>query len=296
MGYLYLALALIAGLTKGYCGKKTSGYTSRVSDAMAVNTVRMALCIGIGFLLLVINRQVTLLRPTVLLIAITALSGVATAAFVVSWLMAVRKGAYMMVEVFLMLGVLIPLLAGVFFLQEPVRPVQWIGFLILLGATWVMCSYSGDQKGSVTVSGLLLLIFCGASSGLADLAQKLFVRSIPDLPVSVFNFYTYVFAAAVLLPVWLATRRKEAPGTEKTLPTRLLGYILLMAVCLFVNSYFKTLAAGRLSTSQLYPLNQGASLVLSSVMTATVFKERMTGKAIFGIVLSFIGLILINLL
>lgn len=296
MGYLFLALALAAGLTKGYCGKKTSGYTSRVTDAMAVNTVRMVLCIVIGFLLLVLNGQVALLRPTASLIAIAALSGITTAAFVVSWLMAVRKGAYMMVEVFLMLGVLIPLLGGLFFLREPVRPVQWIGFLILLGATWVMCSYSSDQNGKVTFSTVLLLVFCGASSGLADLSQKLFVRTASGLPVSVFHFYTYVFAAMVLLPILLLMRKKEAPGVTKAFPRKLFGYILLMAVCLFANSFFKTLAAGQLNAAELYPLNQGAALVLSSIMSAVVFKEKLTGKAILGILLSFVGLIFINLL
>ena len=296
MGYLFLALALGAGLTKGYCGKKTSGYTPRVADAMAVNTVRMGLCTGIGLLLIALQGQLPMLRPTLPLMATAALSGIATAAFVVSWLMAVRKGAYMLVEVFLMLGVLIPLLAGVFFLQEPVRPVQWVGFLILLVATWVMCSYNGDQKGKLTASGFLLLAFCGVSSGLADLSQKLFVRTAPGIPAAVFNFYTYVFSAAVLLPVWLLLRKKEKIQSRTVFPRKLFGYILLMAVCLFANSYFKTLAAGLLNISELYPLNQGAALILASVMSAVAFREKLTPKGILGILLSFVGLLFINLL
>ena len=69
-----------------------------------------------------------------------------------------------------------------------------------------------------------------------------------------------------------------------------------MSVCLFANSYFKTLAAGILPSAKLYPLNQGASLILSSFMSMIFFKEKMTGKCIIGIILSFIALLVINLL
>jgi small multidrug resistance pump len=69
-----------------------------------------------------------------------------------------------------------------------------------------------------------------------------------------------------------------------------------MAICLFVNSYFKTLAASSLSSVILYPLNQGMSLVLSSAMAAVVFKERLNLKAIIGIFAAFAGLLIINLM
>lgn len=40
-------------------------------------------------------------------LAITALSGVTTSLFVVFWLISVKRGAYMMLDVFLMMGVIV---------------------------------------------------------------------------------------------------------------------------------------------------------------------------------------------
>lgn len=57
MGYLFLALALLAGSTKGYCGKKTSGFVREYKDAMFTNFVRMVLCILISFLLLALSGR-----------------------------------------------------------------------------------------------------------------------------------------------------------------------------------------------------------------------------------------------
>ena len=57
MGYLFLALALAAGGMKGYCGKKTSGAIVHGSDSMVMNGLRMGLCVVIGFLLILVQRE-----------------------------------------------------------------------------------------------------------------------------------------------------------------------------------------------------------------------------------------------
>ena len=69
-----------------------------------------------------------------------------------------------------------------------------------------------------------------------------------------------------------------------------------MAVCLFLNSYFKTLAAARLDSAVLYPLNQGLALMLSMIMAAVFFKEKITPRCVIGLCLAFGGLLIINLL
>ena len=55
MGYLFILIALFAGTAKGYCGKKTSGYTNSFRDATLANIIRMMLCIVIGFVLIFIT-------------------------------------------------------------------------------------------------------------------------------------------------------------------------------------------------------------------------------------------------
>lgn len=47
LGYSYSAIALFTGTAKGYCGKKISEFTSKISDAIH-NTVRQAWSIYIA--------------------------------------------------------------------------------------------------------------------------------------------------------------------------------------------------------------------------------------------------------
>lgn len=300
MGYLFLAVALLCGVTKGYCGKKTGGALTRTSDAMLVNILRMVLCICIGFGLILVQGKAYQLAVSSSFLAVTALSGIATAVFVVSWLLSVRQGAYMMVDVFLLMGVTVPLLLCRILFHEPILPLQWIGIVILLAAGYIMCTYNVSIKGKMSKKALLLLVICAVSSGLADFSQKLFVKSAFPQDNAVFNFYTYLFAALTLTLCWIVLRsRKEQDTAARSiigLVRPIFGYVLVMSLCLFLNSYFKTAAAQHLTAAQIYPLNQGGSVVLSLLMSAILFRERINAKCVAGVLLSMGALVLINML
>lgn len=310
MGYLFLSAALLCGATKGYCGKRTSGFVTEFRDSMLINLIRMILCILFGCVVLGFDAGFSALAVDWRVLLMTVMSGVTTSIFVITWLLSVRRGAYMFVDVFLMLGVMVAILLSWGLLGEAVTLRQGIGFVILLGAVTLMCSYQRAIKGSIKLSAILLLILCGTSTGLTDFSQKWFVRTAVDKPVSVFQFYTYVFSALTLLIFYVLfglierkRQRTAASGNVPTptrtlrekLPPALLGYILVMAICLYLHSYFKTMAAGYLTASQLYPLNQGGGLLLSTVMAAVFFHEKPRTSSIVGLILAFAALLLINL-
>ncbi len=294
MGYLFLSLALFAGATKGFCGKKISGFAQNTTSAVLLNLFRMLLCVTFSTLLLFIMGDAPALVLTKQVMIASAVSGVATALFVVSWLLAVKKSAYMMLDVFLMLGTLIPMLLSLFIFSEPIGVRQWIGSGVLLAAAYIMCSYNNSIKSALTPSSLFLLILCGAANGIADASQKVFVRIAPDVPISIFNLYTYIIAALVLVLFFVLSPNKERVGFQKGHTRVAPVYLLIMAVALTANSYFKTTAALYLDSARLYPINQAASLILSTLMATFFFKERLTAKAGVGIVLSFVALMLMN--
>lgn len=294
MGYLYLSIALFSGSIKGFCGKKTSSFTSTFYHSVLANLIRMTLCILIGFAVVCSKGHFKFMFLDTSVILVSALSGFSTAIFVVSWLVSVRQNAYMLMDVFLMLGVLLPLTLGKLLFNEAVRPTQWLGLVILFFSTWIMCSYNNSIKAKLRISAFLLLLLCGFSSGVADFAQKLFTKKA-DVPVSVFNLYTYIFASLTLVLVFYLSIKDTVPKMDSSFK-RTFPYILVMAICLFLNSYFKTLAAFCLPPIILYPLNQALSLILSTVMSAVFFHEKITIKAVIGISTAFVGLLFINLL
>lgn len=295
MGYLFLAVSLLAGVTKGYCGKKMGNFADTVQSAVLLNVLRMSLCVVFGIFLVLGYNHVSYLTLNSKVLMISALSGISTAIFVITWLLSVRKSAYMMLDVFLMLGTLVPMIAGYFVFGENISANQWIGFFILIIAVIIMCSYNNSIKAKLTASSFLLLVICGLISGLTDFSQKMFVKVLPNVPVSVFNLYTYIFATVTLVIVYAFISSKEKAQFDKN-SWKKYAYIVIMSGALIINSYFKTKAAAYLGSAQLYPLNQGMALILSTMMASVFFKEKLTIKCIIGIFIAFIGLIVMNVL
>ena len=287
MGYLFLMIALLTGATKGYCGKKISGYVSKPGDAFFMNLIRMVLCIGISFVTICFSGGIhtLIVEPRVLIL--TALSGITTSAFVIVWVFCVQKGAYMMVDVFL-----IPILSSTFLFKERLEIYDIIGFLLLVVAALVMCSYNNSIKAKMSFVAVGLLILCAVANGGSQLAQKLFAVEYPDGSVAAFNFYTYVFSALVLF-ICRGIYNVKNHTTQK-MEKSIVGYITIMAICLFANSFFLTLAAKSLHAVVIYPLDRGLSIVLSALMAAVFFKEKISIKCVIGMVLAFIGLLVIN--
>ena len=295
MGYLFLSISLLAGATKGYCGKKMGSFAVNLQSTVLLNLLRMSLCIAFGILLVLGYDHVNYLTLNSKVLMISALSGISTSLFVGTWLISVKKSAYMMIDVFLMLGTLIPMISGYLIFGETISLNQWVGFFILIIAVIIMCSYNNSIKTKITTHSFLLLIICGCANGLTEFSQKMFVRELPDVPISIFNLYTYIFSAVTLAVVYVFILSKDKPQFDKGSQSKYV-YILIMSVALIINSYFKTKAAAHLNSAQLYPLNQEMALILSTLMTSVFFKEKLTIKCIIGIFIAFIGLLVMNLL
>ncbi len=289
MGYLYAVISVLLGNTKGYCGKKQSEYVKTEKDAVFLNIVRMLICSAIGFLIVLFKKSDLLFSGKETLVFL--LSGISSALFVVFWLLCVREDAYLMLDVFLLLGTVIPITLGAILFHEKVRFNQIIGIAVLLVAVYLMCGYNKKLKGKMTRRGIITLILCGIANGCADFSQKIYVKTAAEISVAKFNLYTYFFSFLVLTAVFFFLKR---PNNKNKPDKKVFVYVFIMAVCLFGYSYFKTLAAKTVDSATLYPLTQGLSLIISSLMATFLFKERLNKNAVIGMILAFVGLMVLN--
>lgn len=119
-----------------------------------------------------------------------------------------------------------------------------------------MCSYNNSIKAKLTLPGLLLLLV------------------------------TFVF-----LRLRLPGEGGDVAGNFK----KALPLLLIMAAALFGHNFFKTGAAKYLDAAVLFPLSHGCTLMLSSAMAALFFKKKLTAKSIFGLLLIFAAMVIINM-
>lgn len=300
MGYLFAALAIASGGIKAFCGKKISGKTPTLKNAVLTNFVRMLFCIAFGFLLLIIVDGVSALKMDWKVILLALGGSVATCIFLVSWLLAMRKNAYMTVEAFVLASMLVPVLLKLFFYGEGVGIFQWIGLAILLFSVLLMSIYNNQTKGKLTVLGLALLLAVCLANGLNSFTQNIFKQEFRRFSAAAFNFYVYVFSAGILGIVYLCLKeqlKEDTEGEKEPLFDKIkLLYIAIMAIFLFCNSYFITLANGYLPAIQLNPLINVSALLVGLFLSVVFFKEKLKTVSAIGISLMIVGVIFINVL
>lgn len=291
MGYLYLFISLISGATKGFFGKRVSDLASGIRDAAKTNLVRMLLCSGISILLLLTGVEKAGLTPDLPAVGIGIAAGVFLSMFTITWLLAVQHGAFVLISVAQMFGVVVTLLCSMVVFGTRPSLLQYLGMGLLMAAVLVMGSYSKNLKGSLSALAITLLVLCGVSSGLYDFSLKLFTYYSASSK-SMLNLLTYLVSAGILTVMVLLPQKEQA--AEPVPIKRVLLPISLMSVCLFLNSYFKAFATEYLSDAHLYPIYQAGSLILNALMSAAFFKERITGRCLVGLILAFAAILLLK--
>lgn len=307
MGYLLLAVSILSGSIKGFFAKKVSNATSGLGDAILSNLIRMLLCIPIGLLFVLIDGGASTLVISGRVLCISALAGITTSLFIVSWLLAVKTSALTSTDAFISLGILVPIILSSIIYREIISLSQIIGLCLLFLAVYVMCVYNNQVKDRLSIRSFLLLLTVGLANGLTDFSYKMFEYAKSGVSASIFNFYIYVFSTLTLLVLFIILRaysakravREQRQGLDKqrAVPLhdkRKVIYIAIMAIFLFSHTYFKTLAASRLSAVLMYPLAQGASMVFAVLMSAVFFKEKIKPLCIIGMSLLFVALLFIN--
>ena len=296
MGYIFLAIALLTNNIKGYCGKQMSRYSAKLNDTLLICFFRMLMCIGTSAIILAVTGGFFGLEITPKLIGYAAFSGISTAILVAAWLFAANSSGYMMLEVFQMLGVGVTILMSFAFYREEITLRDMIGFCVLVFAAYLM---HAGTKIKPTLKTLAVVILCGLANGMTDFSQKAFIYSGLDTTTAQFQLCSYVFAASTLILLYTAMTTGNKPedndGGAVAILKKTWYFVLIMAVCLYGNSFFKTEAANYLSAAKLYTLSQGGTMAIGTLMSAFIFKEKLTLKSYASIAITFIGLLIINL-
>lgn len=295
MGYLYLSLALFAGITKGFFGKTVSRDIENFKECTFVNMIRMLLCALVGFILAVFKVGFNGFSITLDTIPIYLLASVSMSTFCIAWMYAYRNEAYMFLSIFTMLGTVITCVLDAVIYHAQIGFLRWLGIAVILFAVYIMSVYNKGIKGHLTPKALFILIIGTMGSALADFSQKIYVIQIGK-SAEIFNFYMFLFGFLIILLIFLLSRlNKNTPRVSaKLYSPRHMGIYLGISVFLYINSVTKTMAAAFLCAAQIYPVLQGANLILSALMAHFMFREKMNLKGIVGIITAFVGLMILH--
>ena len=266
-------------LKKGYL--KSGGNGVFVFSAMTVMTACLFfLCMSIG------NASFS---PKVIPYVI-GFAGGYTAATVFNFL-ALRAGPLSLTSLFSSYSLLIPTAYGLIFDGDEIGIYLVIGFILLAVSLFLINSKGRAKEGRVTLKWLLFALLALVGNGACSTVQSAQSRTFEGRYDSLFMVISLAVVSLFLIGMTIVKERKLI------LPSLKGGIILMVAagVSNGVVNLLVMLCSKTIDKSLLFPLISAGGIVVTWLVSAFIYKEKLSLKQNLGMLLGVASIVFLNL-
>ena len=194
-----------------------------------------------------------------------------------------QKTGVVLSSVFMKLGLLVPMILSVFLFAESPTWIQWIGFVLAVGAI-ILINYQKDASFSGSRWPLVLMLL---AAGCSDAMSKVFEVHGPAAQEDLFLFYTFV--SAFLLCTALSIWKKEQPDKAALI------FGVLVGIPNFFSAKFLLMALGHLPAVIVYPTFSVGTMLVVTLAGICLFKERLRNLQWVALAVILAALVLLNI-
>lgn len=247
-------------------------------------------CILISFLLL--PQKSIILHGSRISWICGVIAGVFFVVALVCMQSSIRRNGATLTTAFARLGLIVSLAVSILHFHDRPSAIQLIGIALALIAILVLrpASAKTDSK-RVSGFGFGLLLLTLLASGGADVMAKVFEQYGSDQENSLYFFYLFLTSALICACLALRERLKS----EKRIRVSEFSAGILVGIPNFYSSYLLLLALQKLPAFFTYPVYSTGTILLVMLLSAFLFRERLSKKQLPGMLLILAAIVLLNL-
>lgn len=271
MGFL-LGLSISAAVAQnGIFNSLGKGACREKGDSYLFNAFSYIVCILLFVFLTVTGKS------SVFSVAVGLLYGIMNAVANGYKMIALSCGPMHLTTMFTSASMIIPTMSGCLFFGEEFSLPKFIGIIFLLFFIYLSIGKGGDDK-KVGKHWLLFCMLSVAATGMIGILQKIHQGSIHKEETGVF-----LLAAFVCSTVYSFSAAKKYKASFKF---NIKHYVLaaVIGLCCFANHYLNLVLSGKIPSQIFFPLVNATPMILTIIMSVTLFKEKITKKQLVGIV------------
>ncbi len=280
--------ALFAGATAilAKCGIKKT-------DSTVATAIRTPVVLLMSFIMVLIAGSlgdISSITPKTWIFLV--LSGLATGASWLCYFRALQLGDINKVVPIDKSSTVLTILLAFIVLGEPISWLKGVCVVLIAVGTFLMIEKkkdSGDTKKKIKGSWLLYAIFSAVFAALTSILGKIGISGVES------NLGTMIRTSVVLLMAWVTVFATGKAKSLRGIPGKELGFICLSGVATGASwlCYYKALRDGLASV--VVPIDK-LSIIITIAFSYFIFGEKLSKKAIAGLVLIVAGtlLMLIN--
>ena len=277
---ILLTVSLVAALGGSIFKKLYTNRDSRLSGSFAYTAVGCLVAAAVLFAWGGFGKaSLFTVLLGVLFGAVTALQGVTNMA-------ALQVGPLSYTTVIISFSTLISALSGVLFFGESIGLWQIIGMVLML-ASFAFANGGETGEKRANLRWLLLCVVAFLATGAIGVMQKIHQSSAFKEELNPFLVIAFAVSAFLSGAFALFLRKKES-GSEENRNARgkmilLIFLMLISGVCVAVNNKLNLYLSGVIDSVIFFPVVNGGGLVLTTLASLIIFKERLRVKQWIGI-------------
>jgi len=222
-------------------------------------------------------------------------------AFFFCYTKAFEHGSLSLSTLFNSFAVLVPVFASFIFWGEHLRALQYIGLALLL-FVFVLSSRSssgeaGMEKKSISVKWVLFIIPVVILNGLVMTIQKWHQQVMPGEEINEFLICVFSFSCTICVAGFFISRMALMRGGTSVPPVRpdkrFIGLAVMAGTATAFGNILIVSLATRIPSVLLFPGVQGGTVILVSIISMLLLKERISGIGKLALLLGIVAIVLL---
>lgn len=293
MAELYISVILVFRVVQAVFSKRASNEVKNLRMMLSYIAFAKAISAVLGLLLIIVAANG--FKADLKTVVIAAFSGFMLFASSFCSVYAMKSGTISLSSMFSTAGMIIPVIAGAVLFDKPVGVIQLAGLGLFFVSAWLLIGSSREIYKGFSIKTLMLLIGSLVANGGTMLAQQMFTAYVPKGDVSVFSFLSFAIISLLSAVAYKAGWLKTGEAGEGKLSKKLIVCAVALAVAVFVINQLATISTTLVSPVILFTFINGGGTIISTVVAAIMYKERISAKSAAGIALGITSLVIIKL-
>ena len=258
--------------------------------------------IAIAFVVFVAVKGMAVSVTTILFGSLFGFGFIATVSV---YYYAMQSGPLSYTTFFFSASMIVPVIIGLFAWNESLKLTQGVGIAMFMAAFYCISVLGGEKGGKVNMRWIILCFATWLLNGLIGVVakqQQITMQGTEYVQMMMMSFVSatvFALVAAVIFFVMDAKKEKKAVGALVKADMSLMweGKISLLGAALGsgMANVIITYLASRLPSGYLYPITLGSVVVLVSLFSILVLKEKPSKPGLIGILIGLVAIVVTNL-
>ncbi len=290
---LYIFIILLFRVVQALFSKRSSLEIKSLTMLIGYNAFQNTVSAILGLILIITANNGFKIDWLTVLIA--AFSGISLFFSNFCGIYAMKSGTVSLSSMFGTAGMIISIIAGVFLFDKKISVMQIFGVVLFFVSAYLLIGGSKSIYKNFSRKTILLLIGSLISNGCTMLAQQMFTCYVPSGDVSVFSFLSFgiiAFLSGICYGRLSIGKKTETAERKLTKPLIICGVAL--AVSVFVINQLATISTALVSPVILFAFINGGGTIISTLVAASVYREKITGRTGAGVIIGIASLLIIK--